>query len=459
MYINNTSNIGNVLIVDDEPNALKILSAILSDKGFRIFDARGIDVAISIINKHDIDAIVTDIKMIGGDGMELFHYVKQHFSEIPVIFLTAYGSVDSAVSAITQGAFYYFIKPPDYIKLKGILARAVEQRQLRKEVQSLKRMLAVKDKYHFIVGNNNKMRKIKEVIDSIKDSSSSVLIMGETGTGKELVARALHFTSRKKTTPFVDINCAAVPKELLEAELFGYEKGAFTGAFSRRIGKFEEASSGTLFLDEISELEISLQSKLLRVLQERELERLGSNKRIKIDCRLICSTNKDIRQEVRENRFRDDLFYRINVIEIALPPLRERKDDLPLFVTEFIKEFCIRENKRISVQSDTMKILRDYHWPGNVRQLRNIIERAVVLASGQYLTIRDLPNEILSAYNCKTDNNDAHSLISLKEMEIQAVRNAIHECQGNKSKAARMLGISRKAFYKRLKELSVRSQA
>ncbi|MDQ7788248.1 MAG: sigma-54 dependent transcriptional regulator [Thermodesulfovibrionales bacterium] len=454
MYTDNTSNIGNVLIVDDEPNALKILSAILSDKGFRIFDAMGMDSAITLMHKHDIDAIITDIKMTGGDGMVLFHYVKQHFSEIPVIFLTAYGNVDSAVSAITQGAFYYFIKPPDYMKLKGILARAVEQRQLRKEVRSLKTILAVKEKNHFIIGNNNKMRKILELIDSVKDSSSSVLIRGETGTGKELVARALHFTSRKKTTPFVDINCAAVPRDLLESELFGYEKGAFTGAFSQRTGKFEEASGGTLFLDEISELELSLQTKLLRVLQEREVERLGSNKRIKIDFRLICSANKDIRQEVREERFRDDLFYRINVIEIALPPLRERKDDLPLLVTEFMKEFCIRENKSISVSSDAMEILRDYYWPGNVRQLRNIIERAVVLASGQTLTIRDLPNEILSTYNHKPDNN---SMRSLKEMEIQAVRNAIHECQGNKSKAARMLGISRKAFYKRLRELSVKS--
>ncbi|MEW6585083.1 MAG: sigma-54 dependent transcriptional regulator [Nitrospirota bacterium] len=455
MYNRTTDNKGNVLIVDDEPNALMILSAILSDVGYKIFDAMGIDGAIKIINKHDIDAVVTDLKMTGGDGTDLFQYMKHHFADIPVIFLTAYGTVDSAVSAITQGAFYYFIKPPDYMKLKGILARAVEQRQLRKEIQSLKRILSVKEKKQFIVGNNSKMRKIMEIIESVKDSSSSVLIRGETGTGKELVARALHFTSRKKTAPFVAINCAAVPKELLESELFGYEKGAFTGAFSRRTGKFEEASGGTLFLDEISELEISLQTKLLRVLQEREVERLGSNKRIKVDFRLISSTNKDIKHEVREERFRDDLFYRINVIDIALPPLRERTDDIPFLVTEFMREFCIRENKKLSVAGDTMEILREYCWPGNVRQLRNIIERAVVLAGGHTVNLRDLPDEILSICNRRVDNNSC-SFRSLKEMETQAVRNAIHECSGNKSKAARMLGISRKAFYRRLRELSVK---
>ena len=450
MNSHNNINVANVLIVDDEPNALKILSAILSDKGFRIFSAMGIDSAISIMNKHDIDAIITDIKMPGGDGIELFKYVKQHFADIPVIFLTAYGTVDSAVSAITLGAFYYFIKPPDYMKLKGILARAVEQSQLKKEIQSLKKIISIRDNKHFIVGNNNKMRRIIEIIDSVKDSSSSVLIRGETGTGKELVARALSSASGEKTAPFVAINCAAIPKELLESELFGYEKGAFTGAFSRRTGKFEEASGGTLFLDEISELEISLQTKLLRVLQEREVERLGSNKKIKVNFRLICSTNKDIRHEVMEGRFREDLFYRINVIDIALPPLRDRKDDLPLLIAEFMREFCARENKKVSISGDMMGILQEYNWPGNVRQLRNIIERAVALSNGNIISIRDLPDEILSICNHKPENNSSAPR-SLKEMEIQAVRDAINECNGNKSKAARMLGISRKAFYKRLK--------
>jgi two-component system response regulator HydG len=247
--------------------------------------------------------------------------------------------------------------------------------------------------------------------------------------------------------PFVSINCAAIPKELLEAEFFGYEKGAFTGANSRRAGKLEEASGGTMFLDEIGELELSLQSKFLRVLQEREIERLGSNKKIKVDFRLISSTNRDFKKEVREGRFREDLLYRINIIEIQLPPLRERKDDIPLLISEFAKEFCIRENKKVAVSDQAIQFLQDYSWPGNIRQLRNVIERAIVLASGNTITIRELPQEVLS------DNNTPfhHSLKTLKELETEAIHDAIRESQGNKSKAARMLGISRKAFYKRLK--------
>ena len=447
-----THNKGNILIVDDEPNALRVLSAILSEEGYKVFDSVNVENAINLILKQDLDAVITDLRMTGRDGMELFKYVNKNFSDIPVIFLTAYGTVESAVSAITQGAFYYFIKPPDYMKLKGIIARAVEQRFLKREIQLLRKKLAFRDNHPRIIGNNHEMCKILETIESVKDSSSSIFIKGETGTGKELVAKALHYSSKKNHMPFVPINCAAIPKELLESELFGYEKGAFTGANSRRTGKLEEASGGTLFLDEIGELEMSLQTKFLRVLQEREIERLGSNKKIKVDFRLISSTNRDFKKEVREGRFREDLLYRINIIEIQLPPLRERKEDIPLLVSEFAKEFCIRENKNVAVSDQAIQILQDYSWPGNIRQLRNVIERAIVLASGNNITIRELPEEVLS------DNNKIlnHSLKTLKEMEIQAIRDAIRESQGNKSKAAKILGISRKAFYKRLKEFSFR---
>lgn len=446
-----THNKGNILIVDDEPNALRVLSAILSEEGYKVFDSVNVENAINLIRKQDLDAVITDLRMTGRDGMELFKYVNKNFSDIPVIFLTAYGTVESAVSAITQGAFYYFIKPPDYMKLKGIIARAVEQRFLKREIQLLRKKLAFRDNHPRIIGNNHEMCKILETIESVKDSSSSIFIKGETGTGKELVAKALHYSSNKNHMPFVPINCAAIPKELLESELFGYEKGAFTGANSRRTGKLEEASGGTLFLDEIGELEMSLQTKFLRVLQEREIERLGSNKKIKVDFRLISSTNRDFKKEVREGRFREDLLYRINIIEIQLPPLRERKEDIPLLVSEFAKEFCIRENKNVAVSDQAIQILQDYSWPGNIRQLRNVIERAIVLASGNNITIRELPEEVLSDNN-KTLN---HSLKTLKEMETQAIRDAIRESQGNKSKAAKILGISRKAFYKRIKEANL----
>ncbi|MEW6053643.1 MAG: sigma-54 dependent transcriptional regulator [Nitrospirota bacterium] len=446
------NNKGNILIVDDEPNALRVLSAILSEEGYRVFDSINVENAIDLLHHEDLDAVVTDLRMKDRDGIDLFKYVSNNFADIPVIFLTAYGTVESAVSAIAQGAFYYFIKPPDYMKLKGIIARAVEQRFLKREIQILRKKLAFRDNHHRIIGNNHEICRILDTIESVKDSPSSVLIKGETGTGKEMVAKALHYQSCKKHMPFITINCAAIPKELLESELFGYEKGAFTGAVSRRIGKLEEASGGTLFLDEIGELELSLQTKFLRVLQEREIERIGSNKKIKVDFKLISSTNRDFTKEVREGRFREDLLYRINIVEIQLPPLRERKEDIPLFISEFTKDFCARENKKITVSDQAIQVLQNYSWPGNVRQLRNIIEMLIVLAKGNNITIRDLPEEIFSENPHKAGNNYVKTL---RELETQAIQDAIRECNGNKSKAAKILGISRKAFYKRLKDITV----
>ena len=277
-----------------------------------------------------------------------------------------------------------------------------------------------------------------------------MLICGETGTGKELIARALHYGSAKREKPFVAVNCAAIPRELMEAELFGYERGAFTGAISRRLGRFEEASGGTILLDEIGELDISLQAKLLRVLQEREVERLGSNNRIPVDFRLLCSANRDLAREVVMKNFREDLFYRINVVRLEIPPLRERRDDIPLLVQQFVKEFCLKEDKKmLSVSDETMEIFMNYEWTGNIRQLKNVIERAVVLSKGERLTSKELPEELLPL---KKKVAAAGGTKTLKELENRAVMDVLHECKGNKSKAARMLGISRKAFYKRFNE-------
>jgi DNA-binding NtrC family response regulator len=295
---------------------------------------------------------------------------------------------------------------------------------------------------------------VLETVAAVKDSSSSVLVHGETGTGKELVARALHSQCEmRKDKPFVTVNCAAIPKELMESELFGYEKGAFTGAVGRRTGRFEEAAGGVVFLDEIGELELSLQAKLLRVLQEREIERLGSNRRVKVDFRLVSSTNRDLRTEVEAGRFREDLFYRINVIEIRMPSLRERRDDIPLLATEFTNEFCKRENKSPVMTAEVLRVLQRYDWPGNVRQLRNVIERAVVLAREDKITLRDLPEDLAML---KREKAQPGPFRTLRDMEAQAVKNALQACQGNVSKAARTLGISRKAFYRRLRELQIR---
>ncbi len=439
---------GKVLIVDDDANAVRVLSAILSEGGYDVLEAKDVDGAVKAVSE-DVDAVITDLKMPGRDGVQFFKYVTEHHPDIPVIFLTAYGTVESAVSTITHGAFYYFIKPPDYLKLKGILSRAVEQRRLKRELENLKKRLSAEHNPHRIVSNNPAMQRIIETIEAVRDSASSVLICGETGTGKELIARSLHYSSTRRGNPFVAVNCAAMPKELIESELFGYEKGAFTGAVARRIGKFEEASGGSVFLDEIGELELSLQAKLLRTLQEKEIERLGSNKRMKVEFRLISSTNRNLKREVQAGSFREDLFYRLNVVQINVPPLRERMDDLPLLVSEFVNEFCVRERKVLSISDEVMRIFQSYSWPGNIRQLKNIIERAVVLVKGSKITPRELPEEFLSF---KRGLESIISLRTLRQIEIHAVRDTLHKCNGNKSKAARVLGISRKAFYKKLKD-------
>jgi DNA-binding NtrC family response regulator len=439
---------GRVLIVDDEPNAVKVLSAILLGAGYSVFESSGTEKAVKILSKNDIDVVITDLKMPGKDGMHLFEYITGNYPDIPVIFLTAYGTVESAVHAMTLRAFYYFIKPPDYMKLKSIIAKAIEQRSLKKELASLKKQLSKKEDNVRIIGNTSQVLKILGSVEAVKDSASSVLICGETGTGKELIARKLHYSSIRKDKPFVTVNCAAIPKELMESELFGYEKGAFTGAHSRRIGRFEEASGGTIFLDEIGELDLPLQAKLLRVLQEKEIERLGSNKKLPVEFRLISSTNRDLKEEIVAGNFREDLLYRINVVQINTPALRDIKDDIPLLVSEFVKEFCLRENKMRSVSDEVMKIFQNYSWPGNVRQLRNIIERAIVLSKGEMISTKELPEEFLSLkLHSETLSNK-----TLQGIKLQVIKDTLQECNGNKSKAANMLGISRKTFYKILRE-------
>ncbi len=445
---------GNVLIVDDEANALKVLSAILRDAGYRVLESLNVDKAIGIMHQEGIDAVITDLKMPLKDGHNLFEYVTHHHPDIPVMFLTAYGTVESAVSAMSNGAYFYFIKPPDYQKLKKTLAQAIEEYSLKKKLMS-DRPDAGEQPCLRLLGDAPVMRTIAKTINSVKDSESSVLIQGETGTGKEVIARNLHYSSERGKKPFVAVNCAAIPRELIESELFGYEKGAFTGAVAARTGKFEEAADGTIFLDEIGELDPAVQSKLLRVLQEREIVRLGSNKKTKVNFRLISSTNRDLRKEVAAGNFREDLFYRINVVQIDVPPLRERQEDIPLLASEFVNEFCLRE-KRVSALSDeVLEIFLTYAWPGNIRQLRNVIERAIVLSKGRSISKSDLPAELLTRHPASVQ---VSAVKPLKQLELQAINSALQECSGNKSEAAKKLGISRKTFYKRLKEMGYAPQ-
>ncbi|MDA8175256.1 MAG: sigma-54 dependent transcriptional regulator [Nitrospiraceae bacterium] len=450
-------NNGNVLIVDDEPNYVKVLSAILSDEGYRIYNSPDVDRARKIIGNRDLDAVITDLMVPdGADGMRLFHYVKENYPDIPVIFLTACGTVESAVQSITCGAYYYFQKPPDYMKLKGILSQAVTQRKMKKKTTPGAGALnfGIEPGTERIIGESRQIRQILETMAAVKDVSSSVLITGETGTGKELIARGLHFSGKRKDGPFVAVNCAAIPRELMESELFGFEKGAFTNAIARRIGKFEEASGGTIFLDEVGELEMPLETKLLRVLQEREVERLGGNQRVKIDVRVVASTNRDLEKEVETGRFRRDLFYRINIVQIAVPPLRTRSGDVQLLADSFNREFCQREGKNLRLSEEAAAILASYSWPGNIRQLRNVIERAVVLAHGSEITRKDLPDSLLETgrepqFVCAEPSATGKTL---RQIESEAVMNALESSGGNISEASRKLGISRKTFYKRLRE-------
>ncbi len=438
-----------VLIVDDEPNAIRVLSVILKEEGYHVLESMNVDSAVGIIHNEEVDAIITDLKMPDKDGFELFKYVSEHHPDMPVMFLTAYGTVESAVNAMTSGAFYYFIKPPDYPRLKNVLAQAIEKHSAKKQFACLKKSVFQENNLRPLIGKAPSMTRIVQTVETVKDSESSILIQGETGTGKEVIARNIHYTGKRYNRPFVAVNCAAIPRELIESELFGYEKGAFTGAAANRAGKFEEAAEGTIFLDEIGEVELSVQAKLLRVLQEREIERLGTNKKCKVNFRLISSTNRNLRKEVEEGRFREDLFYRINVVRIDVPPLRERRHDIPLLVSEFINNFSLRENRLFSLSDEVMDSFMQYDWPGNVRQLKNVIERAVVLARGERVTIKELPEEILSHHQkIKSDG----TVKPLKVLERQAINDALLVCNGNKSKAAKKLGISRKTFYKRLKE-------
>jgi DNA-binding NtrC family response regulator len=438
-----------VLIVDDEPNAIRVLSVILKEEGYHVLESMNVDSAVGIIHNEDVDAIITDLKMPDKDGFELFKYVSEHHPDMPVMFLTAYGTVESAVNAMTSGAFYYFIKPPDYPRLKNVLAQAIEKHSAKKQFECLKKSAFQTNNLHPLIGKAPSMTTIIQTIETVKDSESSILIQGETGTGKEVIARNIHYTGKRYNKPFVAVNCAAIPRELIESELFGYEKGAFTGAAANRAGKFEEAAEGTIFLDEIGEVELSVQAKLLRVLQEREIERLGTNKKCKVNFRLISSTNRDLKKEVEEGRFREDLFYRINVVRIDVPPLRERRHDIPLLVSEFINNFSLRENRLFSLSDEVMDSFMQYDWPGNVRQLKNVIERAVVLARGERITVKELPEEILSHHQ---KIKSVGTVKPLKVLEHQAINDALLVCNGNKSKAAKKLGISRKTFYKRLKD-------
>ncbi|HDI78059.1 MAG TPA: sigma-54-dependent Fis family transcriptional regulator, partial [Desulfobacteraceae bacterium] len=384
-----------ILVVDDEKNYLVVLETLLRSEGYEVITADNAKDALEIVLESDVDLVLTDMKMPGISGMELLETIKRRKPDIPVIMMTAYGTIEMAVEAMKKNAYDYITKPFKNEELKRTIRKAIENYTLLKENRRLSRELRERYRFANIIGKSKPMLEIFSTIEKIASSRASVLITGESGTGKELIAKAIHYSGSRKDGPFISVNCGALTETLLESELFGHERGAFTGAIAMKKGRFELADKGTLFLDEIGDMPASLQVKLLRVLQEMEFERVGGTRTIKVDVRIISASNKTMKEEVEEGRFREDLFYRLNVIHIHIPPLRERVEDIKLLVNYFIDKYSKEEGKEgLKISADAWKALYGYHWPGNVRELENVIERAVVLNSDGIIDLDDLPLEI-----------------------------------------------------------------
>jgi DNA-binding NtrC family response regulator len=448
-----------VLLVDDKPNNLEVLSALLRQQGYEVRVARSGEEALAEARGVSPDAIITDLKMPTMDGLEFFQAVQAIDPDIPTIFITAFGTVESAVAAMKLGAYDYLSKPLDHEKLTLILRRALDQRRITRENRDLKAALRARQAFEQIVGASPKIQRLLQLVETISSSShATVLLQGESGTGKELVARAIHEASPRRDQRLVVVNCSALSESLLESELFGHEKGAFTGATARKRGWFEVADGGTLFLDEIGDVSAHLQVRLLRVLQEREFERVGGTDPVRVDFRLVAATNRDLKGEVAAGRLREDLFYRLSVISLRVPPLRERQEDIPLLVRYFLQKCGQREGKQItSVSREVMDKLVQYPWPGNVRELENAIERAVVVAHTDRLTPDMLPEELQEWSPAARQRSRPLEEFTFEEMERFLIEKALERSGGNKSQAARLLNIHRRSIYNRLKKYGIDS--
>lgn len=441
-----------VLIVDDEKPTRDGLRAALEDR-YDVYVADDATTAFQLLEQENFRVLLTDLRMPGVDGMELIRQAKAQPKPPVCILMTAYGSEDIAVEAMKKGADDYIAKGRlqlDELELR--IARALKGQKLETENAELKKELSKKFGMDHILGDSVAMKEVFETIHTVAPTSATVLLLGQTGTGKEVVAKTIHQHSRRAERPMITVHCGALPPTLLESELFGHEKGAFTNAHERRIGRFEEADGGTLFLDEIGEIDASTQIKLLRVLGEGTFERLGSNKTIKTDVRLIAATNKNLEQLVREGDFREDLFYRLQVVEIELPPLSRRDGDVSILANAFLKEFAKLNQKPVkSISAEALEVLSDYSWPGNVRELRAALERAVVFARGEQITLRDLPKTVLrQPGQVAGDAPGISGRMTVKEAEKELIVNALKECGGNRTEAARKLGMSRRTLHRKL---------
>ena len=436
-----------ILVVDDEINIREALATILEAEGYEVHAAASADEGISKLGEDFFQVVISDMRMDGGSGMDLLRWIRTDCPETEIILLTAYGSVEDAVEAMKLGAYDYLSKPVDRRRLSLLIGKALEKQRLAEENRSLRRRLSVKEEFSNIIGNSSRIRQIFKIISEVAPTNATILITGESGTGKELVARAIHSRSNRRDGPFVTLNCGALPDTLLESELFGYEKGAFTGAAALKMGRIEMASGGTLFLDEVGDMTPKTQVDLLRALQDREIRRLGGDKVIKVDVRFIAATNKDLAEEIAGKRFREDLYYRLNVVPIILPALRERKEDIPVLVNAFLEEFSKlhkKESKKISDRA--LDLMLQYPWPGNVRELRNVAERMVLLSPNETLEPRDLPASI-------GHSQDSRQEISipldqpLEDTEKAVISSVFSRITRNRRKAADILGISLRTLH------------
>lgn len=447
-----------VLIVDDERNIRSGLSIAFEDEDFDTLEAENGEVAWNIINKKSVDLVITDLRMPVLSGYDLLKRISSTFPTLPVIVLTGHGTIEDAVKAMQDGAIDFFTKPVDLDHIILTARKALQNskileqnRRLTEEITTLKQKVQARGT---IIGKSEKLTKMMSLIEQVAPTRASVLVTGESGVGKELVADALHRLSDRKDGPFIKVHCASLSSNLLESELFGHEKGAFTGAVSQKKGRFELADGGTIFLDEIGEIDSATQVKILRVLQEREFERVGGTETVKVDVRIVAATNRDLLEEVKKGNFREDLYYRLNVVHIEVPPLRERKEDIPLLMSSFLEEFN-REDKRTieGFSPAARKAMYAYSWPGNIRQLRNTIESAVVTCRGKVIDTGDLPEQIVAEN--RAGEVSIRLGVTLSEAEKTVIMSTLDFCEGNKTKASEMLGIGRKTLHRKLEEYNV----
>ncbi len=440
-----------ILIVDDERNTREGLQRALQER-YEVLLAEDSPTALQALESTPIDVLLADLRMPGVDGMGLLRRAVLLTNPPVCIMMTAYGSIENAVQAMQAGAYHYVTKPVNLDELELVVQRALNSRRIEAENVNLHEQIDKKFGLENIIGESPAMRQVFETVQQVAPTRTTVLITGETGTGKELIAKAVHNLSPRKGGPFIAVHAAALPSTLLESELFGHEKGAFTGAIERRVGRFELADGGTLFLDEVGELEPLMQVKLLRVLEERAFERVGGAKTLQVDVRLIAATNRELKKLVNEGKFRDDLFYRLSVVAVDLPPLRERREDIPLLVKAFLDEFSRENSKQVrEITPEALNLLLAYDWPGNVRELRNAIEQMVVLARAERLTVRDIPPQVRGGADL-TKISVVRTGMTVEEAERQLVMQALKETGGNRTKAAQKIGISRRTLHRKLKE-------